>query len=178
MWLAASDAELVLKSLDGDESAFGGLYDKYAKLVLAISRENTHELASAQDLTQEVFLRAYSKLGLLKDHDRFGPWLISITKNVGREFRRSKGRDRLVLLGQESEELSEPPKQEPERVQLLEKAMSLLNEKERLALHVHYLQGADSEQGKQLLGMSRSSYYRLVDRAKKRVGRIIEKLEK
>lgn len=176
--MAASDAELVLKSLNGDESAFGELYDRYAKLVLAISRESTHELASAQDLTQEVFLRAYSKLGLLKDFDRFGPWLISITKNVGREFRRSKGRDRLVLLGQESEELSDPPKEESERVQLLEKAMSMLNKKERLALHVHYLQEADGEQGKKMLGMSRSSYYRLVDRAKKRIGGIIEKLEK
>ena len=176
--MAASDAELVLRSLNGDEIAFGELYDRYAKLVLAISRESTFEQASAQDLTQEVFLRAYSKLGLLKDPDRFGPWLISITKNVGREFRRSKGRDRLVLLGQESEELSEPPKEESARVQLLEKAMSMLNEKERLALHVHYLQGADSGGGKKLLGMSRSSYYRLVDRAKKRIGRIIEKLEK
>ena len=176
--MAASDAQLVLKSLNGDELAFGELYDRYAKLVLAISRESTFELASAQDLTQEVFLRAYSKLSLLKEPDRFAPWLISITKNVGREYRRSKGRDRHVLIGEEIEELSQPIKEESERVQLLEKAMGLLNEKERLALHVHYLQGHDAQQGKKLLGLSRSSYYRLVEQAKKRIAKIIEKLEK
>ena len=91
--MAASDAILVLKVLNGDKAAFGELYDRYAALVRAIGNQSISDRDAVQDLTQEVFIRAYTKLSGLKEPERFGPWVVGMAKNVGREFRRGKARD-------------------------------------------------------------------------------------
>jgi len=178
--LAVTDATLVLKARDGDQEAFSELYDRYSKLVRAICHDSTRDVNTAADLAQEVFLRVHDKLGLLENPERFGPWLISISRNVGREFRRGKARDRHFLVG------LEPPDEAVEknealkntRLDGLQLAMEALAEKERLVLHVHYLQDHKEEQGPKLLGLSRSSYYRLLERAKRNIEKYIEREEK
>lgn len=173
--MAASDATLVLKALNGDQAAFGELYDRYAGLVRAIGYDSISDRDAVQDLTQEVFIRAYTKLSGLKEPDRFGPWLVGMAKNVGREFRRGKARDRHVLVGLEPEAPAvEATDEQQERLKLVSEAMKTLDEQEQLALHVHYLRNENADEGKKLLGMSRSSYYRLLDRAKKKIGKILE----
>ncbi|MBN2129166.1 MAG: sigma-70 family RNA polymerase sigma factor [Sedimentisphaerales bacterium] len=176
MHLGQPDARLVERALAGDESAFAELYDRYARLVRAIARDGTNDLQQAQDLAQEVFLRAYSKLGELKNPDRFGYWLASIARNVARESRRSRLRERHLWLGEEAEELVDEMAEElrdtqetRDRLVLLAEAIAVLNDKERLALHSFYLQGQDIEQARRIVGVSRSSFYRLLGRAKERV---------
>ena len=180
--MAVTDATLVLKVLDGDQQAFGELYDRYARLVRAICFDSTRDVNTAADLAQEVFLRVYHKLDLLKDPERFGPWLISIARNVGREYRRSMARDRHYLVGLEPpEEPTERPGSEKEkesRLDNLQQALAVLGEKERMVLHVHYLQNQKAEQGPKLLGMARSTYYRFLERAKRKVATFIENEEK
>lgn len=178
--MAVTDATLVLKVLDGDQQAFGELYDRYVKLVRAICYDSTRDVNTAADLAQEVFLRVYNKLALLKDVERFGPWLISISRNVGREYRRGQARDRHYLVGLEPPEVpTEKPGSEKEyRLDSLQKALADLSEKERMVLHVHYLQDTKSEQGPELLGLPRSSYYRLLERAKKKAAKFITDEEK
>jgi RNA polymerase sigma factor (sigma-70 family) len=177
--LRTSDATLVLRTLKGDKSAFSELYDRYAGLVRAICNDSTRDRDQAADLAQEVFLRAYSKLDKLKDTERFGPWLASIARNVGREFRRGRFRDRLILVGQAPEEPYEPEAENPyDRLSYLEEAISKLTERERLALHAYYLQGQDVEQATKLLQVSRSGLYRLLARARERLEQIITEREK
>lgn len=176
--MAEADATLVQKSLNGDKQAFGNLYDRYAALIRAVCYNSTNEYGAAQDLTQEVFLRAYSKLEFLKETDRFGPWIVSIAKNVSREFRRGKARDRHLFVGLEPPDESVAQGDEvADKQEWLIEAMEKLDDDERLALQVHYLKGKDAEEGKTILKMSRSSYYRLLERAKKRIGKLIEQYE-
>ena len=170
--MAQSDAQLVLRVLNGDDSAFGVLYDRYGRLVRAICYDSTKDVNQAQDLGQEVFLRAYERLGELKDRDRFGRWLVGIARNVGREFRRGKFRDRHILVGLEPEELpaeESPHESSDYRMDYLDAAITKLSEKERLALHVYYLQDHDADQAQEILGMSRSNFYRLLNRAREKV---------
>jgi RNA polymerase sigma-70 factor, ECF subfamily len=176
--LAVDDAALVLRTLKGDHSAFGELYDQYAALVRAICHDNTQDYSQAQDLTQEVFLRAYAKLPMLKEPQRFGPWLVSIARNVGREYRRGRFRDRLTLVGLEPPETPEKQDDNGEfRLLLLRQAMQNLDEEERTALSVYYLQGEDIEKAKEFLGVSRSGFYRLLEKAKRKLEKQIRKLE-
>lgn len=174
--MAQSDAKLVLRALNGDDSAFGELYDRYVRLVRAICYDSTRDRNQAQDLGQEVFLRAYERLGELKDPELFGRWLVSIARNVGREFRRGMYRDRHILVGLEPEELpatGSPNEGSDYRMDYLEAAIRNLSEKERLALHVYYLQGNDADEAQEILGISRSSFYRLLTAAKEKVERYI-----
>src|SRR4051812_48678109 len=87
------DADLVRRTLSGDRDAFARLYDRYARLVRAVAGDAGP--AYAEDLTQEVFLRAYRTLGALRSADRFAPWVVGITRRVVRESRRRPPRDPL-----------------------------------------------------------------------------------
>ena len=172
--MSETDATLVLAALNGDARAFGELYDKYAALVRAICHDNTHDLGQAQDLAQEVFLRAHEKLNKLKKPDRFGAWLVSMARNVCREYRRGKLRDRHVLVGLDPEGVRQPKaSKEDERLEHLREAIGKLGERERLALQVYYLQNEDAEQAQVILGISRSGLYRLLARARKKLEKII-----
>jgi len=84
---------LVRAVLAGQRAAYEKLYDRYASLVRAVCYDTTRNLADAQDLAQDVFLRAYEKLAQLRDPDRFGNWLVAIARLRSREWRRKKLRD-------------------------------------------------------------------------------------
>ena len=92
--MEGSDADLVRAVLGGDRTAFAGLYDRYAPVVRAICYDHTRNLAHAQDLTQAVFLKAYCKLGQLRDPDQFAAWLVGIARNECRDWLRRRSRDR------------------------------------------------------------------------------------
>jgi len=129
-------------------------------------------LEKAQDLAQDVFLRAYQKLAMLKNPERFAPWLVAMTKNVCREYQRSQARSRLTLINFDTDEFAGPvsdEEHEKEHLDLLRDAIERLPEKERMALRVYYLQEQDLEKSMRILKLSRSSLYRLLEKAKKNV---------
>ena len=76
---AGPDADRVRAALAGDPAAFGDLYDRYARVIRAVCHDATGNLAEAQDLSQEVFLRAYRNLATLRDAERFAGWLVGMT---------------------------------------------------------------------------------------------------
>ena len=170
-----SDKQLVQETLNGNTESYGMLYDKYARLVRAMCYDITQDLSAAQDMAQEVFLRAYNLLGKLDDQDKFGPWLTSITKNIGREFRRGKFRDRHVYVGDDMPEQAIVDQKDQDLVsEELDQALQKLPEKERLALHTYYLQGQDVKQSCEILGVSRSALFRLLEKARKNLERYLK----
>jgi len=175
----SDDAALVISAMNGDTAAFAQLYDRFAPLVRAVCKENSGSLAEAQDLAQKVFIRAYQRLSQLKKPDSFGPWLVSIARNVCREFRRSQARDRHVLVGLDPEELA-PEKRTPrnDRLDWLMAAMEKLEPDEKLALHVYYLQDEDIEQAMKVVGVSRSGFYRLLAKAREKIEKYVHENEK
>ena len=177
--LEPTDAQLVSHTLSGDRAAFACLYDRYARLVRAICYNSTGNITEALDLAQEVFLRVHAKLAELKDHDRFAAWLVSITRNVCREYRRSKARDRHVLVGLQLEHAAEPDDQEDTQKDLarMAQAMQKLPERERLALDVYYLQNQDANQAARIMGTSRSGLYRLLEKARKKIKKLMKELQ-
>jgi RNA polymerase sigma-70 factor (ECF subfamily) len=182
----ASDGTLVLGVRNGDRSAFAELYDRRARLIRAICYDQTRHLQSAADLTQEVFLRAYKNLGRLHDPDCFATWLIGIARQVCREWRRKQRRERRGLAGLFEERLpAERPIDPPEqrlvdlRDQIAglmrheQKSVPSLTDKERLALHVYYLQDRNVEEARAILGLSRSGFYRLLSTAVERLRQML-----
>ena len=86
----SEDVALVAAARAGDRSAFGQLYDRYARMVhgVLLARVPHHEVA---DLVQDVFLAALRRLDTLRDDGAFGGWLAMIARNRATDFhRRSK----------------------------------------------------------------------------------------
>ena len=86
----ATDDALVRAAQQGDRSAFGLLYSRYARMVHGILLSRVPH-ADVDDLVQDVFLQALPRLGSLRETSKFPGWLASIARNRATDFhRRSK----------------------------------------------------------------------------------------
>ncbi len=166
------DACLVGAVLAGDHSAFGDLYDRYVRLLQAVCYDVTGDFNEADDLVHDVFLCAFRRLGQLRQPDRFGAWLLVMARRTRRDWQRRRSRDRrrhahtdVAVCCQ-----ANPPPPDDSLV-ALRGAIAELPEKERLAIHMFYLEEQPVTHARKLLGMSRSGFYRVLERARKRLRR-------
>jgi len=168
-----SDKTLIRAVFAGDKAAYEKLYDRYAPLVRAVCYDTTGNLADAQDLAQDVFMRAYEKLDRLRDPERFGKWLVGIARLRCREWRRQRLRsqNKSVRLNDAQAVAPDPP--DDNRIELLREMITTLPEKERLALHTFYLQGNSADNAHRIMGLSRSGFYRVLERARKRLEQLL-----
>ena len=168
-----SDRKLIQAVFAGENTAYEKLYDRYAPLVRAICYDTTRNLTDAQDLAQDVFMRAYEKLGHLRAPDRFGKWIVGIARLRCQEWRRqrSRGREKHVELNDAQVVVPDPP--DDSRIELLQQMITTLPPKERLALHVFYLQGKSADNARQIMGLSRSGFYRVLERARKQLEHLL-----
>lgn len=90
--LLTEEQDLVRRAQGGDPAAFNRLVDRYSRAVLARQVAGTRDMSSAEDLTQETFLRAWQGLARLEDVRAFGSWLLSTAGFVFQEWIRRKRR--------------------------------------------------------------------------------------
>lgn len=82
----------------GDRKAWEAVWRRYGPVVhgVALARAGAE---GADDLTQEVFIRAVREIGSLRDETRIGCWLAVMTRNLAASRRRSAWRAGLRLVG-------------------------------------------------------------------------------
>jgi len=85
----SEDSQLVEAARTGDRTAFGRLYDRYARMVHGILLARV-PFSEVDDLVQDVFLLALPRLGSLRDVARFGPWLAAIARNRANDYHRQR----------------------------------------------------------------------------------------
>ena len=165
----SSDKMLVQAVFAGDKTAYGKLYDRYAPLIRAVCYDEAGNLADAQDLAQDVFMRAYENLNNVRDPSRFDRWLIGIARLRCKEWRRrnSRRRGENVELDHVRPIASDP--QDNGQLDRLRRTITMLPERERLALHTFYLQGRSADDARRTMGLSRSGFYRALERARKQL---------
>jgi RNA polymerase sigma-70 factor (ECF subfamily) len=166
------DKKLVAAVLQGQKQAFGELYDRYAPLIRAVCYDTTGNLADAQDLAQDVFLRAYEKLEHLRKPNRFGYWLTGIAKLRCKEWLRKKLKSNANETTLDSaHEVADQP--DDSSLEELKVSIAKLPEKERLALHAFYLQEKSADNARKTMNLSRSGFYNVLDLAKNRLAKLI-----
>lgn len=89
----ASDLQLLEACLDGDRQAFGQIVERYQALISTIAYSGTGDLALSEDLAQETFLTAWSRLEDLRDQTKLRAWLCGIARNLIKNWRRRQSRD-------------------------------------------------------------------------------------
>ena len=76
------ELDVIRRVLDGDTESFRRLVDRYAGPVLRMIRNITGDRHMCEDIAQEVFLAAYTKLGTFNpDRSLFSTWLFTIARN-------------------------------------------------------------------------------------------------
>ena len=84
---AADDGKLAAAAQRGDQSAFGELYERYARVVHGLLLARVPR-ADVDDLVQDVFLTAWNRLAGLREPAAFGGWLAMIARNRAIDFHR------------------------------------------------------------------------------------------
>ena len=83
----SDEAALVRAAQAGDRAAFGSLYAQFARMVHGILLAHV-SYTDAEDLMQDVFLRAMEQLTVLRDFGAFGGWLASIARRAAFDHHR------------------------------------------------------------------------------------------
>jgi RNA polymerase sigma-70 factor (ECF subfamily) len=108
-----AEIELIRAAQSGDRTAFGRLYERYGTLVhgVLIARVPYGE---AEDLMQDVFVKAMQQLGALREPQAFPSWLITIARRVATDHCRSTRCRRFLGITPER-----APKCDPESLAVL-----------------------------------------------------------
>jgi RNA polymerase sigma-70 factor (ECF subfamily) len=82
--------QLVEKARDGNRLAFNQLIDRYQGDIYRMIYYRIHRQMDAEDLTQDVFVRAYRSISRLREPQRFRSWLYTIAVNRVNDYLRKK----------------------------------------------------------------------------------------
>jgi RNA polymerase sigma-70 factor (ECF subfamily) len=85
---------LVARAREGDSEAFGALYDAYVDRIYRYLRLRTGDPLEAEDLTEQVFIRAWHAIDRFQQRDRpFVAWLYAIASNAVVDYFRARRRE-------------------------------------------------------------------------------------
>lgn len=104
-----SHSDLVLRARAGDRDAFYELVKVYQTRIWRQCMRLARNAETADELTQQVFLKAYDKLKTFRGEAPFGAWISMIALNVGRDHARVSKRWKTVELDEGGSELSVEP---------------------------------------------------------------------
>ncbi len=173
--MRTEDGYIIRKCLDGDSAAFGILVDKYKGAIYALAYSRLHNFHDAEDVTQEVFVKAYQKLRILRRWDNFHAWLYAITSNLCKDWIRSRSRrpDREFIEDEDPGILEirslDSYRKERTRQALdesLHEALGSLPEIHRQVLMLFYLGGMSGKEMAAFLGVSPNTIRQRLYRAR------------
>jgi RNA polymerase sigma-70 factor (ECF subfamily) len=92
------DGDVVAAFLGGEERAFREIVNRYQTRLLNFVYRTISDREKAEDLVQEVFIRAYRHLHSFDTTKKFSTWIYTIAANLAKNELRNRSRDPLVLL--------------------------------------------------------------------------------
>jgi RNA polymerase sigma factor (sigma-70 family) len=173
--MRTEDSYIISRCLNGESEAFGLLVDKYKAGIYAFTYAKLRNFHDAEDVTQEVFIKAYRNLKNLKRWDSFLKWLYSIAFNLCADWVRAQSRrpDNEFIADQDprvvKEALETPPVDNYHEniiIDLLHEALDSLPEAYREVLTLYYLGGLNSEEIAKSLSISPTSIRQQLSRAR------------
>lgn len=87
-----TDASLVIASLAGDRSAYGGIVERYQRLLCSVAYSAMGNLSESEDVAQDTFVEGWRELGTLREPEKLRSWLCGILRNKIRRRRRTASR--------------------------------------------------------------------------------------
>jgi RNA polymerase sigma-70 factor (ECF subfamily) len=173
--LTEADLDQILAGCrDGDCAAQRDLYERFHRKVYGLAVRLV-SLREADDLTQEIFLRVFARIGSFRGTACFSTWLYRVAVNECLRFRRSARPvpDRL---------LSEPPSRESpvgrrlEQAEMLEYALQRLEPALRAVFLLRHSEGLDYKQISAVLEVPISTAATRLGKARAELQRLLKDL--
>ncbi len=176
-----SDLELVQSFQAGDETSFNHLVRRYQEKVYWVARRFVSNHDAADDITQEVFFKAYESLKEFRGDSSVYTWLYRITVNIAlNSLRRQKVREffRIDEMFDIEDTATESPEELIERQeerQLIEQAIARLPEKQKAVFVLRYYEELPYEEIAKILKTSvgglKANYFHAVKKIQEYVQR-------
>ena len=147
-----TDDELVNRVALHDQEAFLALYDRYANRVFALSLRMARDSLTAEEITQDVFLKLWSRArSYLAARGTLAGWLLTITRNATLDRLRFENRRPPASCEKDPEEIwdlltDEKFSTDEMRWRSLYFAIQALPDQQRLVIELSYYQGMSHSQ--------------------------------
>ncbi len=173
------DQELIESALSGKQLAYERLMERYYDPIYVMILRLVQNVSDAEELTQETFTKAFSKLSQYDANYAFGSWLFGIASNTAVDFLRKK---KYVAVELDEEKGSESPHPNPEErliqkqdVKALRAKVELLKEHYRKLLELRYFEEYTYEEIAEELSLPMGTVKTQLHRAK---GQLMKSLKK
>jgi len=136
------DRQLVRLAKNGNKAAFGKLARRHRDAVLVLAYDFLYDYEHAEDIAQDVFMKAFKNIGDFEEKSRFSSWLYRITVNTSLDARKSKVRRRKFLIKkdvyEESSYVSTQPSLQNGIDDTLMNALNKLSDNQQTAIILRY----------------------------------------
>ncbi len=166
--------EAIVKT--NDTLLFEVLYDRYASMVYNKCYGFANGVDEAKDLTQDVFLRVFVKLGSFKGKSKFSTWLYAftynhcvnyVTRNTAKKIeKQSISSDRIENIGEDIDDTQEFQNM---RVEQLKKVLELISPDEKMILLLKYQDNLSIRELSEALDIGESAVKMRLKRAKEKL---------
>ena len=159
------DEMLVAQFQAGRLDAFDDLMKRYKGQIYAYLLRSVKNYEDAEELTIEVFFKAYRALDTWKPQARFSTWLYKIAHNLSIDFHRAKSRRQTYSLDDEEFTVDEPTAvdlwsnpeweiEEKDRHRVIREAIDQLSPKQKAVFMLNRYQGLQIKEITEVLGMA------------------------
>ncbi|MCA1636111.1 MAG: RNA polymerase sigma factor [Acidobacteria bacterium] len=175
-----SDFELAQRSAAGDTSAFEEIYHRHFRRVYALCLRMMGNPTEAEDMTQDVFLQLFNKIGMFRGDSAFTTWLHRMTVNqVLMHFRkRSTRSEKLTDEGETPVQIVQGtanPNKMPvvDRI-ALERALQQLPNGYRTVFVLHDIEGYEHYEVADMLGIAEGTSKSQLHKARLKLRQLIK----
>ncbi len=170
------EQRLIRKVLEGDAEAFAPLVERYSRPIFALVVGIVGQREEAEELTQDIFLKAYTHLASYGGRSTFSTWLYRIACNTA--FTAVKRRQRRFALfdfsrAERLPELSdegELTELDEAQEQALRAALDRLDPDERALIQLHYYENRPLSECGEILSLTESNTKVRLHRIRKKLG--------
>lgn len=164
------DEDLLALVGAGDRQAYHVLVERHGRRVLAMARRMTGNLAEAEDVAQDAFLRVWQHAADWRDKGaKFTTWLYRVVMNLCLDRRRRAPMARLEAAGDPADErpTAEASVAAGQRERVMADALATLPDRQRAALVLSYYEGLSNAAAAVVLAISVTALESLLVRARR-----------
>ena len=160
---------MVTAALAGNDEAFETVIRTYSRRVYIVAYAIVQDVAEAEDIVQDTFIKAHHQRSRLREAEKFPAWLLTVARNAARDrLRRRKpqaGAEAFDTMADHNAATPGSAMEEQEHQKRLRRALASLPEEHRTAVTLRYLEGLDYRAIESRMGLSNGALRGILGRA-------------